>query len=116
MSPEVIDAMDKDFDRNEEGAQIQMPRRASEVAAELLEMPVSEEAEQDKIKPTDKQIKRLFALAKESGITEDDIRGYILRAFAKKHFNEITVYEYDCTCEWIQSQKKPDREPGDEEA
>lgn len=113
LSPDMIEAMDKDFDRLEE-PQVEMPRRASEVAAELLAMPMNG-AEKDERPITQQQVKRLMALCIESGVTEDQIKDYILREYDVEHRNEINRSDYDSICEWVQDQKPPTREPGDEE-
>lgn len=63
---------------------------------------------------SDAQAKRLYAIYKGSGVTDSQIRDYILREFGTVSSREIKRSDYEKICAWAESQKQPDRAPGTE--
>lgn len=61
--------------------------------------------------PTDKQLKRLFAIAKDNGITHPMIKEH-LTALGVASSHDLTREQYDAVCEWLESadSKEPDSE------
>ena len=51
------------------------------------------------------QRKRMFAIAKEAGVSHEQIKDHIKRAYSKSSTTALTPAEYDAVCAWIESQK-----------
>lgn len=52
---------------------------------------------------TEPQRKRLFALAKEAGISHEDIKDYIKSVHGKESSKDLTRSEYEDVCKWIEA-------------
>jgi len=69
-----------------------------------------EEAKPEQTKPqlvlTDKQIQRLFAIAKTVGRDENAVHEYVKKAFNRDSVKDLTKSEYDKVCEALEKAKK----------
>ena len=52
---------------------------------------------------TEKQIARLFAIAKQHSIPEDDIRRYVKEGYGFDHLHDLNRLQYDHVCNWLES-------------
>lgn len=55
---------------------------------------------------TDKQITRLYAIAKSAGKSQDDVKSWIKAKFNKESTKELTKTEYDQVCEALEKLTK----------
>jgi len=55
---------------------------------------------------TDKQINRLYAIAKSAGKTHDDVKAWIKAKFGKESTKELTKPEYDEVCTALEKSTK----------
>lgn len=49
------------------------------------------------------QRKRLFAITKQSGVPEEEVKAYIKREFGFESSKEITKDTYETICQWVES-------------
>jgi len=103
-----------------------MPKRASETAAAAKPtgatgiMPqaaadaLGATVERPKNAISEPQQKRLFALCKESGVSNETLKKHLAESFHIDSTKLITKDDYTDICTWVQDQKEPTREPGDE--
>lgn len=55
---------------------------------------------------TDAQIKRVYAIAKSSNLTEDAVKKWIKGKYGKESLKELTKSEYDALCEALEKAKE----------
>jgi len=53
--------------------------------------------------PTEKQLKRLFAIAREAGVSNDDVKAYMEGTLGVASTKDLSREQYDQLCEAIQS-------------
>lgn len=53
--------------------------------------------------PTEKQLKRLFAIAREAGVSNDDVKQYMQSVLGVESSKDLTREQYDQLCEAIES-------------
>jgi len=58
-----------------------------------------------------KQIARLFAIAKEHSMPEEDIRRYVKESYGYDHLTELTKEQYEHVCNWAAYVEKGEVEP-----
>lgn len=122
LSPEQRDVLDHDADRFEPiNVQYTDTPPARGVAAlegkiepEAVDTPANTEAEPRETAEaiSDAQKKRLFAIAGESGVTEETLRKH-LSGMGIEHISEIPKDVYDDVCEWVRNGGQYG--PGDDE-
>lgn len=54
---------------------------------------------------SEKQGKRLWAIAKAAGVTEAAVRVHLKKTFGSEHFSDIKWQDYDGICEWVEQQQ-----------
>ena len=59
-------------------------------------------------KPTEKQIKRMFALINAAGLTKEDVAPVMKSMTGKTSSKDLTVQDYNVLCDWLQSQIPPE--------
>jgi recombination protein RecT len=105
LSPELTDALEKDFDRFEDipqQAPVAMPKALSAKNEDVQEPePQGEKTSKDVI--TQKQIKRLFAIAHKSGVTEEQLKDHLAQ-YEVEHVDEILKDDYEQICVWVEQQ------------
>ena len=57
----------------------------------------------DRSKPTDKQLKRLYAIVRSSGWFDEDVKDYMKKEFNKASSKDLTWVEYDKFCTFVES-------------
>lgn len=60
---------------------------------------------QEEQKPTEEQIKRMWAIAGKAGIDENGLHEFITKGFKKKSVKELTKNEVEIICKRIESKK-----------
>ncbi|GEN87213.1 ERF family protein [Oceanobacillus sojae] len=54
---------------------------------------------------SDKQVKRLYAIANQAGVTADDVKQVIAKKYQKQDIAQLTKQEYDEICGRLESKK-----------
>lgn len=66
-------------------------------------------------RPTEKQLKRLFAITMKAGITVDELKDKLLQKYKLTSTKELTLGQYDELCKEIESQKEETPPPIEEQ-
>lgn len=64
-----------------------------------------EKAPASKSGPTDAQMKRLYAIAKNAGIDNAGLHDFAKKAYGKEHLNQLTTAEYDTMCKRLEKKE-----------
>lgn len=74
----------------------------------------SEAARKAGQKPSEKQLKRMFAIATEAQLTSDDMKAYMLKTFGVESSKDLNLTQYDALCGAMEAGKVPQiaLEPG----
>ena len=70
----------------------------------------TEKTTTEKTEVTEKQLKRLFALQKNAGVTEEQIKDYLLKKFKIDSRNKLNKLQYEKLCNDLEKQSKLKKE------
>lgn len=94
-----------------------MPKSKSEVEKAVSQEVISEvQAEPAQEIISEAQRKRLFAIANQVRIPQDDLKKYLKEQYRIDSSRDILKTDYEEICKWVESQAlpSPSREPGEE--
>ena len=66
--------------------------------------PKSSQGNVGRLKVTEKQVGRLYAIAKSHSVSQNDVHQYIKEAYGYESTKDLDRVSYDETCKWLESQ------------
>lgn len=79
----------------------QANRPSKEIEAEIIR------------KPSEAQLKRLFAISKAAGKTHDEVKDILKQNYKKESSKDLTLDEYNELCDWLQKKEVTPTSPQD---